>query len=130
MPSPGRGSVYSATIKPSTRSARSISVNSVLRLWRHGGRREPPIGCGPRPHCVLPPLPLRERGRVGRGVLTGHCADPRRREVSSKKEKATGCGGLGRQKKSRPATFAIAVRSYSPPGLAGAAPAFLLLPAL
>src|SRR2546430_4576758 len=37
------GSVYSATIKPSTRSARSISVTSVLKLWRHRGRREPPL---------------------------------------------------------------------------------------
>ena len=51
MSFPGSGSVYSVTIKPSTRSARSIAVTSVLKLWRHGGRREPPkrtsnLGCG------------------------------------------------------------------------------------
>src|SRR5438876_12115286 len=47
MSSPGSGSVYSVTIKPSTRSARSIAVTSVLKLWRHGGRRDPPIWLRP-----------------------------------------------------------------------------------
>src|SRR5947208_70047 len=42
--------------KPSTRSARSISVSSVLKLWRRGVRREPPIGCGPRSREVSVPL--------------------------------------------------------------------------
>src|SRR5437764_15119481 len=55
MSSPASGSVYSATVKPSTRSARSISATSVLKLWKHRGRREPPIGCGPQPRCELPP---------------------------------------------------------------------------
>src|SRR2546427_141566 len=49
MSSPGSGSVYSPTVKPSTRSARSISATSVLKLCRHGDRREPPVGCCPRP---------------------------------------------------------------------------------
>src|SRR5437899_9360456 len=39
--SPGNGSVYSATLKPSTLSARSISGTFVLKLWRHGGHGEP-----------------------------------------------------------------------------------------
>ena len=47
MSFPGSGSVYSMTIKPSTRSARSIAVTSVLKLWRHGGRKEPPIWLRP-----------------------------------------------------------------------------------
>src|SRR5207249_3787030 len=46
--SPTPGSVYSVAIKPSTRSARSISVTSVLKRWRHGGLRERPIGCSPK----------------------------------------------------------------------------------
>src|SRR5213079_3417885 len=44
---PGSGSVYSVTIKPSTRSARSIAVSSVLKLWRPGGHREPLIWLRP-----------------------------------------------------------------------------------
>src|SRR5438552_9934074 len=36
------------TVKPSTRSAQSIAVTSVLKLWRHGGRREPPNWLRPR----------------------------------------------------------------------------------
>src|SRR5213078_1284199 len=48
MSSPGSGSVYSVTIKPSRRSARRIAVTSVLKLWRHGGRREPPNWLRPR----------------------------------------------------------------------------------
>src|SRR2546427_2079370 len=39
--SPGNGSVYSAALKPSTLSARSISGTFVLKLWRHGGHGEP-----------------------------------------------------------------------------------------
>src|SRR5439155_12206492 len=41
------------TVKPSTRSARSIAVTSVLKLWRHRGRREPPIWL--RPTAALGP---------------------------------------------------------------------------
>src|SRR2546427_9502860 len=40
MSSRNSGSVRSVAIKPSTRSTRSISVTPVLKLWRHGGRRE------------------------------------------------------------------------------------------
>src|SRR5437763_246641 len=54
MSFPGGGSVYSVTIKPSTRSARSIAVTSVLKLWRYGGRGEPPIRL--RPTAALGPL--------------------------------------------------------------------------
>src|SRR5437899_5219483 len=39
--SPGNGCVYSATLRPSTLSARSISGTFVLKLWRHGGHGEP-----------------------------------------------------------------------------------------
>ena len=40
-------------IKLSTRSARSISVTSGLKLWRHGGRRETSHGCAPRPRRII-----------------------------------------------------------------------------
>src|SRR2546426_3359694 len=128
MPSPGRGSVYSATIKPSTRSARSISVNSVLRLWRHGGRREPPIGCGPRPHCVLRPLPLRERGR-GEGFLPATTPIHAVARFGARKKRPP-VGVASGAKRNRASVFVIAMRTYSPLGLAGAVPLFLLLPAL
>src|SRR5881392_1892073 len=52
-PGNGSGSVYSATVKLSTRSARSISVTSGLKLWRHGGRRETSHGCAPRPRGII-----------------------------------------------------------------------------
>src|SRR5438445_13042689 len=58
MSIPGSGSVYSVTIKPSTRSARSIAVTSVLNLWRPGGRREPPIWL--RPTAALGDRRLRQ----------------------------------------------------------------------
>src|SRR5438874_10848828 len=37
MSSPSSGSVYSVRLKPSTRSARSISVTSVLKPQTYGG---------------------------------------------------------------------------------------------
>ena len=42
------GFVYSASIKPSTRSARSASVTSGLKPGRHGDHGESPLGCGPQ----------------------------------------------------------------------------------
>src|SRR6266705_720123 len=62
---PGSGSVYSVTIKPSTRSARSIAVTSVLKLWRPGGRSEPPIWL--RPAAALRGLGLEVSDCSGRG---------------------------------------------------------------
>src|SRR5439155_21255821 len=50
---------YSVTIKPSTRSARSIAVTSVLKLWRYGGRREPPIRLRPTARASHGDLPTK-----------------------------------------------------------------------
>ena len=51
--------MYSVTIKPSTRSAQSIAVTSVLKLWRYGGRREPPIRLRPTARASRGDLPTK-----------------------------------------------------------------------
>src|SRR3989442_3764464 len=47
------GSAYSVADKLSTQSAQSISVASALKVWRDGGHRELPFGCGPRSRRVI-----------------------------------------------------------------------------
>ena len=81
MSFPGNGSVYSVTVKPSTRSARSISVTSVLKLWRHGGRREPPIWLRPagraKARCFEDPTAAYRRDVADLGLSQASGPTPR-----------------------------------------------------
>src|SRR5437016_3297351 len=128
MSSSGRGSVLLCDHRTlNTERTEHLRELSVEALEARRPQRTS-IGCGPRPRCVLRPLPLRERGR-GEGFLPATTPIHAVARFQARKKRPP-VGVASGAKRNRASVFVIAMRTYSPLGLAGAVPLFLLLPAL